>query len=319
LNNDKKVSIKKRTSFWQIFDEFVEYKKRTVSNNVVKDYNNSLRKHLKIVERQLNRKLKFNDFRNQHNGFIDKFDFYLNNIATNSRGSNGLKTNTIGKQYKNIKAFLNYCFDKEIIDSFSLKHLVTVSEEPYNIYLTKEELELIKNLDIKDTALDEARNQFLILCNTGFRYGDLISLKPIHIQNKKIRKQTIKNGPIITIPINSVVDSILKKYNNELPKPINITNFNNNIRTIVEMAGINNKIEVNQTFGRVKSTEVIKKYEMATSHTGRRTFCTNLFLAGMPSEAIMIFSGHKTVKSFMRYLKLTSEITAMKYKDEFFK
>ena len=58
---------------------------------------------------------------------------------------------------------------------------------------------------------------------------------------------------------------------------------------------------------------------MATSHTGRRTFCTNLFLAGMPSEAIMIFSGHKTVKSFMRYLKLTSEITAMKYKDEFFK
>ena len=145
-----------------------------------------------------------------------------------------------------------------------------------------------------------------------------MTLKPVHIQDRDIRKKTIKDGPIVTIPINSIVRKILKKHNNNIPKPDNITEFNLDIRTITKMAKINDSIEVNYTLGKTKETEVFKKYELVSSHTGRRSFCSNHYLNGMPTEAIMVFSGHKSVKSFMKYLKLNSELAANKYRDVFF-
>lgn len=60
-----------------------------------------------------------------------------------------------------------------------------------------------------------------------------------------------------------------------------------------------------------------KKYELVTSHTCRRTFCTLKFLKDMPAIAIMKFSGHKTENSFMRYLKLDAEVAAKKYRSFF--
>jgi integrase len=319
LHNDRNTPITIKKSFWNVFDQFVEYKKATVSKDVVKDYNNSLRKHWLQVEPQLGRKLRFTDFLDRPNGFVEKFDFYLTNIAINSKGEKGLMPNTIGKQFKNTKAFLNYCFDKQIIEPFSLKHMVTVAEETYKVFLTKEELERIQGLEIENQELNKARDLFIVACHIGLRYGDLISLKPVHIQADEIEITMNKTTKKVTIPINTVVRAILNKYNNNLPKPNSITEFNNNIRTIAELADINQEIEIVHKYGNRKVTEVVKKFELISSHTARRSFCTNLFLAGMPSEAIMVFSGHKSSASFMRYLKIDSKIATKKYKAEFFK
>lgn len=49
-----------------------------------------------------------------------------------------------------------------------------------------------------------------------------------------------------------------------------------------------------------------KKWEMISSHTARRSFATNEYLAGTPTLTIMAITGHKTEKSFLRYIKLTS-------------
>ena len=53
------------------------------------------------------------------------------------------------------------------------------------------------------------------------------------------------------------------------------------------------------------------------SHSGRRTFITLKFLAGMPAQAIMVFSGHSTERSFLKYLKLDAELVANQYADYF--
>lgn len=60
-----------------------------------------------------------------------------------------------------------------------------------------------------------------------------------------------------------------------------------------------------------------KKFEEVSSHSCRRTFCTLKFLKGMPAQVIMKFSGHKSERSFLKYLKLDAELTANKY-GEFF-
>ena len=65
-----------------------------------------------------------------------------------------------------------------------------------------------------------------------------------------------------------------------------------------------------------KNIEVIKpKYEWITSHTARRSFCTNEFLAGTPVKLIMKISGHKKETRFYKYIRITAEEAAQKMKE----
>ena len=55
-----------------------------------------------------------------------------------------------------------------------------------------------------------------------------------------------------------------------------------------------------------KTIESKTKWAMLTSHCARRSICTNNYLMGTDALTIMAISGHKTEKSFRRYLKLGS-------------
>ena len=46
------------------------------------------------------------------------------------------------------------------------------------------------------------------------------------------------------------------------------------------------------------------KWQLLTTHTARRSYCTNAYLSGVPIQDIMNISGHKTEKSFRVYLKM---------------
>ena len=62
--------------------------------------------------------------------------------------------------------------------------------------------------------------------------------------------------------------------------------------------------------------KTFEKWELVSSHTCRRSFCTNQFLKGVPSLLIRKISGHKTEKAFLEYIKVDEELAAkemMKY------
>ena len=46
------------------------------------------------------------------------------------------------------------------------------------------------------------------------------------------------------------------------------------------------------------------EYDLVSSHTGRRTFCTLMMKKNVPIDMIMSVSGHKSYKNFFRYLKM---------------
>ena len=52
------------------------------------------------------------------------------------------------------------------------------------------------------------------------------------------------------------------------------------------------------------------KFEVISSHTCRRSFCTNQFLKGMPTFLIRKISGHTTEKAFLRYIRIDEEQAA---------
>jgi integrase len=301
---------KREMGFWDHFEKFLEYQKTRVCHDVYKDLDNSLRKHLKNCEKRYNMHLSFDELKNKAGGFVEKFDDYLTYKIPKNNGELGLATNTVGKQFKNLKSFLNYCFAKDICPPFSMKHMITKSEDVDKVWLNEDEINLIYKYKAEKKDIEECRDMFIVGCETGLRFSDFTRISPVHVHGDDIvitQNKTIK--PVI-IPISGKTRSILNKYSNRLPGNHSVTDFNANIRIAAEKAGIKEDIVISRKKGNVKTEEFRKKHELVSSHTARRSFCTNKFLMGMPAHEIMVLSGHKTERAFMRYLKIDSFIVA---------
>lgn len=310
----------KNKGFWELFEEFVEYKKKQFSD--VRDYDKSLRKHLVNGEKRWGKTLTFASLKLKHNGFIELLDEYLTYEAENSKGEKGLTTNTVGKQFKNLKVFLNWCFSNEYVPKFDMKHIITKTEEIDAIYLKQEEVDAIFNLDNLNEKENLIRELFIIGIETSLRFSDFIRIKPHYIVGDKLTlnpnktKNNKKNK--VEIPISSKFRSILSKRNG-IP-PIyegELTEFNKQIRELAKKAGINSQVVITRKIGGVLIETIYEKFELVSSHTCRRTFITLKFLSGMPAQALMVFSSHKTERSFLKYLKLENHVVFEKYKHYF--
>ena len=71
------------------------------------------------------------------------------------------------------------------------------------------------------------------------------------------------------------------------------------------------EISIKEKRGGVETEITQPKYEFISSHTARRSFATNEFLAkDIKTYQIMALTGHKTEKAFYRYIRLTREENA---------
>jgi integrase len=109
------------------------------------------------------------------------------------------------------------------------------------------------------------------------------------------------------------VPNILKKYNYDLPK-VSSYKFNERVKELGEKIKLNQKIEIVRKKGNARVTDIRKKYELMSSHTCRRSFCTNMYLSGFPAEELMKISGHKSPAAFMRYIKIDNQQAANRLK-----
>ena len=119
-----------------------------------------------------------------------------------------------------------------------------------------------------------------------------------------------KTGNHVIIPVRPELQAILDKYENRLPKSYE-QKVNKFIKEIAREAGITEKIEVSYVENGERKTHLVEKCDLVKTHTARRSGATNMYLAGIPTIAIMKITGHKTEKEFMKYIKITEEQTAM--------
>jgi integrase len=87
--------------------------------------------------------------------------------------------------------------------------------------------------------------------------------------------------------------------------------MNQYLKEIGELAELNEMI----TLKRGGTTVTDKKYNLISTHTARRSFATNAYLARVPSIAIMKITGHRSEKSFMKYIKVDSLQSALNIAD----
>jgi integrase len=86
--------------------------------------------------------------------------------------------------------------------------------------------------------------------------------------------------------------------------------MNQHLKTIGELAGLCNNILITKTKAGIKTKKITPKYQLIHTHTCRKSFATNAFLAGVPTLSIMKITGHTTENQFLKYVKVSEEENA---------
>jgi integrase len=218
-----------------------------------------------------------------------------------------LKLNTVGSRMKNFKALLGELHVHGIIsiNPFKLYRIPIISEESDSIAMDDNELSDMTNLDLSDNPhLDHIRNQFVLLCHLGIRISDFKMFNILKKDDDVISFKNKKTGETIHIPIFKEAWHILEKYEGHTLKQTNEQDMNEHIKEIGKLVpGLNREFVQEYTKAGVKVRNIKKRYEMLTLHVGRRTAITRLANMGIPAHQIMIISGHKTMKSYEKYIK----------------
>ncbi|MEJ7823210.1 MAG: phage integrase SAM-like domain-containing protein [Chitinophagaceae bacterium] len=311
LENFIKTEIlneKKRFSFYDFYEEFINSttsgcrlnsKGKVIKPEAAKYYKRALR-----ILKEYKSHLEFEDI---------TLEFYKDFVAHLNK--KGFSLNTVGDNIKKLKAVmaasLELGYHKNT--AFKGKYFTKPAEEADNIYLSLTELNLIHSLDLSDKrTLENVRDLFLIGCYTGLRFSDFSKLAQQNIADGYITIQQTKTGEDVIIPVHNVIKKIIKKHDG-LPAIVSNQKFNIYLKDICKTipAFLEVVPKVITKAGK-KVTLNLRKWEMISSHTARRSFATNEYLNGTPSITIMAVTGHKTEKAFLKYIKVTSREHAEK-------
>jgi site-specific recombinase XerD len=218
----------------------------------------------------------------------------------------GHSQNNRRKIVKVIKRFLKVAMNEghHSNTSFTTEAWRVPEKMPETVYISNKELEQLEAVKLTE-AQTRNRDLFILGCNLGLRYSDLQALtkKNIITHRDKVMIRTVqgKTGQPVVIPVNGKVQEIIDKYDG-FPERISQQKFNDSIKVICEKAGLK------------------EKAAQVSTHTMRRSFATNAYIAGVPAHSIMKITGHKSEASFLRYIRITTEENAAFIGDhEFFK
>ena len=253
--------------------------------------------------------------------FFDDFTIYLQRVP--------LAKNTIWSRFRDLKAVVRDLAERwpEIEDTCPLlrysKKFNAPKEEVDNIALTFADLDRLAALDLQEhPALDRTRDQFLLLAWTGQRYSDLDKLTADHITERDGARyfdlrQKKTDEPVLVRIFDDIVP-ILEKYDYQPPAPISNQKFNKNLKAVCELAGLTEPVtrhqsRMNATTGKVERMgKRMRRCDAVGSHTGRRTFATNMYNIGMPLMEIMAITGHTSIDTLLNYIKVGRQDLAVK-------
>jgi integrase len=288
-------------SFFQLVDRFIsgeiKTKGKDKSPGTLKNYTTA-KLHLQAFQKYTKSKITFDK--------IDLSFFY--SYVSFLKSKENLGQNSIAKNIKTLKVFMGEAVDLGLTNNMQFKHKKFAVQEDQTdaVYLTDKEISKIYRLDLSENKkLERAKDLFVFGCYVGLRFSDYSTIKPENIVNIEeeqfIKIVTTKTKELVIIPCNPTVLQIFEKYkdsHNSLPRSYSNQKFNEYIKEVCE------KAELNET-GRLATDLEKKLYECVSSHTARRSFCTNLYLDGFPTIEIMKISGHKTETSFLKYIKVS--------------
>ena len=243
--------------------------------------------------------------------------------------SQGLKYSTIGQIKTNLITVLNWSskygvklnpsYNEVDIPNYISSKISLTADEISHIYHFKigaKELysfrlkKVLKPRKNKIKTLERVRDMFVLGCNLGQRYSDLVRITPDNFKNGQFSIVQQKTGNRCFVPISSMsIDSritfaILEKYNYSAPYKGDINNYNTYLHELLYYIGEDfmDSIHIDNKINGKIIRETKCKYQLISSHSSRRSFATINTLRNIPRSKILRATGHSTEKAFNRYI-----------------
>lgn len=306
------------TELIKYVDHYIESKRNEVKESTIKKCN--------VVKQLLIR------YQNHYKKtlLITDIDIAFKTHFENYCIANEYAPNTTARNIRFIKTFCKHAKSNGLETSYQLDNIKIKYQKVESTYLNEAELELIANKKDLADYLNNARDWLLISCYTGQRISDFMRFKKDMIRYEKNKKGITKplieftqkkTGKIMTVPLSPKAMDILAKRNGEFPSPISDQKYNNYIKMVCEKAKINQVVtgsrlvETKPKSGVFrKKTDTFKKWELVTSHIGRRTFATNNY-GKIPTSFLIYVTGHSTESMFLNYIGKSNKDIAMELTD----
>jgi integrase len=236
---------------------------------------------------------------------------------------NGYAQNTIARTIKFIKTICYHAQTNLIETSPQLKSIQIDTQKVDKIFLSIKEIEQIEIADLKGMdAFLNARDWLLISCETGQRVSDFLRFtkEMIRFNNGKplIEFTQVKTDKIMTVPLSKKVMEILQKYNGNFPRKISDQRYNEHIKNVCKIAKLTQLVKgsIQNKETKMKISGIYEKWQLVTSHIGRRSFATNNY-GRIPTSLLIGATGHSTEKMFLEYIGKSDTEKAMQLAEYF--
>lgn len=246
--------------------------------------------------------------------FIKTFDFFCIDVKK-------YMPNTAGRAIKYIKTICRDARNNGIESSLYLDTIKGYTSKTEFITFTPKELDIIEQYEFINQSLDNVRDWLIISCFTGQRVSDFLRFtddmiveieKPNGEKHKIIEFTQVKTDKEMRLPLHPKVLKILEKRNGKFPYKLSDPKYNEYIKLVCKEVGINNIVKGSKIDSETKrkTSGKYQKWELITSHIGRRSFATNNY-GKTPTPLIMYATGHTTEKMLLNYIGKTNDDKAL--------
>lgn len=210
----------------------------------------------------------------------------------------GYKQNYINRVFKVLKGVMGDAYIDGIHENkFHMSRgFVPGTEEVDSIYLTLADLDAIYNFwhdKSNPDYLVNASNIFLRGCYTGQRWQSFSKITGTMVFEvggvKMINIRQQKTGVAVSVPVSNRLLELLSHDVREISRQ----KLSDYIKEVCHRSGVDN-------------------WRQVSSHTARRTFATNMILAGVDLTRVMSITGHRTEQEFRKYVKIDTLLNAQR-------
>ena len=86
--------------------------------------------------------------------------------------------------------------------------------------------------------------------------------------------------------------------------------MNEYLKELGELCGINKPVTITYYKGNQRIDDILPKYALLGTHTGRRTFICNALMMGIPPQVVMKWTGHSDYKAMKPYIDVADAAKA---------
>ncbi|MDR2293186.1 MAG: site-specific integrase [Prevotellaceae bacterium] len=283
-------------------DFIYEYLSKSARSMAYKRQYRNIARHVRMFSDVSGIIINTNSFTEQ---VMEEFVAYLR--------SKNLMMSTIRNIRQKVSAMINKAEKRGYLVERGFENVVVKTEDSCAIYLTVDELKRLNELKSLSKQAQAVRDRFLVGCFTALRISDYRRLTVednFNFDKGFIQIKTQKTGVVVTIPIHPIIYDVLKRNKNVLPVMPTQQAFGKTIKRICKKAGIADEVLWERTVGARVVRKKVKKYQLISSHTARRSGATNMYLAGITTARIMLLTGHQTEQAFFRYIRIAREENA---------